>query len=218
MIRSIGFAGVNHLLPQPRLPWAGALVGVAGLGAAHLLMPPGASAHHLLEITGLAATPLNGLFSGLAHPILGPDHLLFLMALSLVGLRQRGLWMVGLLAVGLLGSAIGLALPGLPGAEVLVALSLVVLALVLRGVLPRVLLLPAFALHGYVLSASVLGWGAFPITTYLLGLLVSQSLLLVAALTVLRRATAGLRQRWLALISASLIGFGAVTAFSALTA
>lgn len=218
MTSSNGSAGPVSRASQAGLPLAGGLLGLAGLAVAHLLLPPGASAHHLLEITGLAPTPLNGFLSGLAHPFLGPDHLLFLLALSLVGLRQRGLWMVGLLAVGLLGSALGLVLPGLPGAEVLVALSLVVMALVLQGVLPRAILLPAFALHGYVLSATVLSWSAFPVTTYLLGLLVSQSLLLLVALTGLRRAAAGLRRPWPALISAYLIGFGAVTAFTALTA
>lgn len=200
-----------------RLPTA-AVLGSGALLLASLLLPPAASAHHLLEITGLAPTPLNGLLSGLAHPLIGPDHLFFLLALSLVGLRQRGRWMIGLLAVGLLGSALGLVLPGLPGAEVMVALSLVVLALVLRGHLPRLLLLPAFALHGYVLSASVLAWSPFPVATYMLGLLVSQSLLLLLALTVLRRVAAGLERPWPNLIAAALIGFGAITAFNALAA
>jgi urease accessory protein len=200
-----------------RLPLAAGL-GCGSLVLVQLLLAPGASAHHLLEITGLAPTPLNGLLSGLAHPLIGPDHLAFLLALSLVGLRQRGSWMIGLLAVGLLGSALGLLLPGLPGAEPLVALSLVLLALVLQGVLPRLLLLPAFALHGYVLSASVLAWSPFPLATYLLGLLVSQSLLLLLSLTVLRRLAAGLSRPWPNLLTAALIGFGVITAFNALAA
>jgi len=39
---------------------------------------------------------------------------------------------------------------------------------------PRWTLLPAFALHGYVLSASVIGWEPTPVAAYLLGLLISQ--------------------------------------------
>jgi hypothetical protein len=124
--------------------------------------------------------------------MLGPDHLLFLLALGLVGLQKRLGWMVGLLATGLAGSSLGLVLPGLPLAEPLVALSLVVVGLVLLGRLPALLLVPAFALHGYVLSASVIGWEPNPIAFYLVGLLISQGLLLATSLTLVRRWGTGL--------------------------
>ncbi len=199
-------------------PALGLLPALAAGALALLALPEAASAHHVLEITGLPPTPVNGLLSGLAHPVLGPDHLLFLLALSLVGLRRRGAWMLGLLAVGLLGSGLGLVLPGLPGSEALVALSLVLLALVLQGRLPSLLLLPAFALHGYVLSSSVLGWSAFPLATYLLGLLLSQGLLLLLALTGLRTLAGELSRPWRRAAACLLIGFGALTAASALLA
>jgi urease accessory protein len=48
-------------------------------------------------------------------------------------------------------------------------------------------LVPAFLLHGYALSGAVLGWEPTPIGFYLVGLLVSQSLLLLVALTAVRR-------------------------------
>jgi urease accessory protein len=98
--------------------------------------------------------------------------------------------MFALLAVGLLGSWAGLVLPGLPGAELLVALSLVLVAVVLLGRAPNGLLLPAFALHGYVLSASVLGWSTMPLATYLVGLAISQGLLLIVSLLLLVRIAA----------------------------
>jgi urease accessory protein len=156
--------------------------------------------------------------SGLLHPVLGPDHLLFLLALSLVGLRQRVSWMLGLLVVGLLGSWAGLVLPGLPGAESMVALSLAVVALVLLDRLPAPWLLPAFALHGYVLSASVLGWSTMPVAGYLLGLAISQGLLLFASLQLLARSAARLApptRRWLAL---ALVGAGSALALAPLLA
>lgn len=162
---------------------AAGLLGLATLAFLATGLP--AEAHHAMEALSLKPTALNGLLSGLLHPVLGPDHLLFLLALSLVGLRHRAGWMLGLLAVGLMGSALGLLLPGLPGAEVLVALSLVLVALVLAERLPRPWLLPAFALHGYVLSAAVIGWTAMPVAAYLLGLLLSQGLLLFASLRLL---------------------------------
>jgi urease accessory protein len=177
-----------------------------------------AAAHHAMELLDLQPTPSNGLVSGLLHPVLGPDHLLFLLALSLVGLRQRATWMFGLLAVGLLGSWAGLALPGLPHAESLVALSLAVVALVLLTRLPKALLLPAFALHGYVLSASVLGWSTTPLAAYLLGLAFSQGLLLFVSLRLLARFATALSlptQRRLAL---ALAGAGSFLALAPLLA
>lgn len=181
-----------------------------------LLLVPAAQAHHLLHLLHLQPSPLGGFLSGVAHPLLGPDHLLFLLALSLVGLRHRAAWMLGLLATGLCGSALGLLLPGLPGAEALVSFSLVVLALVLLGRLPLLALVPAFAVHGYVLSASVLGWTSMPITFYLLGLLLSQGGLLLLSLTVLRKLGARLTAPVQQLLAAALIGCGGAWTWSAL--
>ncbi|MCX5960230.1 MAG: HupE/UreJ family protein [Cyanobacteria bacterium] len=56
------------------------------------LLPEAAHAHHLMHLLHLKPNPFTGLLSGLAHPVLGPDHLLFLLALSLVGLRHRSRW------------------------------------------------------------------------------------------------------------------------------
>lgn len=187
-----------------------------GLLLLPLLVPPAAQAHHLMHLLHLEPTPLTGLLSGLAHPVLGPDHLLFLLALSLVGLRQRASWMLGLLAVGLGGSVLGLVLPGLPLAEALVSFSLVVVALVLLGRLDRRLLLPAFALHGYVLSAAVLGWNPAPIGSYLIGLLLSQGALLLFALGALRHTAARLSTPTLRTLAAVLLGCGAAWTWSAL--
>jgi urease accessory protein len=169
-----------------------------------------AQAHHVVDITGLQPTVVNGLLSGLAHPVIGPDHLLFLLALSLLGLQQRSRWMLLLLAVGLAGSAAGLVLPGLPQAELLVAATLAVVGGVLLGVLPGGLVVPAMALHGYVLSEAVLGWTAMPLLSYLIGLLLSQGLLLLVALQVLRPlaerlTTAGRRWFALGLVGTSLV-------------
>jgi urease accessory protein len=188
------------------------------LGAAALLLLSAApaSAHHLMGFFHLTPSPLSGLVSGLAHPLLGPDHLLFLLALGLVGLQKRLGWVIGLLATGLAGSSLGLALPGLPLAEPLVALSLVVVGLVLLGRLPALLLVPAFALHGYVLSASVIGWEQSPIAFYLLGLLISQGLLLTISLTLVRRWGTGLTPAQLRLTAGILIGVGSSFAWSAL--
>ena len=187
-----------------------------GAAALVLLFAAPASAHHLMGLFHLTPSPFSGLVSGLAHPLFGPDHLLFLLALGLVGLQKRLSWVLGLLATGLAGSCLGLALPGIPLAEPLVALSLVVVGLVLLDRLPALLLVPAFALHGYVLSAAVIGWEQSPIAFYLVGLLVSQGLLLTTSLTLVRRWGTGLSASQLRLTAGILIGVGSSFAWSAL--
>jgi urease accessory protein len=179
-----------------------ALAALPGFLCLALLAQAPAQAHHLIELTGLQPSPVNGLLSGLAHPVIGPDHLLFLLALSLLGLQQRSRWILALLAVGLAGSAVGLVLPGLPLAEVLVAATLALVAGVLLGWLPSLLVVPAMAIHGYVLSDAVLGWSTMPVFSYLAGLLISQGLLLLLALQALRTLAARLNlasRRWFAL-------------------
>ncbi|MFN7678085.1 MAG: HupE/UreJ family protein [Cyanobacteriota bacterium] len=197
-------------------------LGVAAIAAlvlpALVLASLPAQAHHLMDLTGLPPSPLAGLLSGLAHPVLGPDHLLFLCALSLVGLQRRALWMLALLATGLLGSLAGLLRPGLPFAEAAVAFSLVVVGLVWVRQWPKGLLLPAFALHGYVLSDAVLGWNQAPVALYGLGLFLSQGALLVVALTPLRALVERLSPQRRSLLCAGLIGCGVAWTWSALVA
>lgn len=177
-----------------------------------------AQAHHLIDLGAMAPTPLNGLLSGLAHPVIGPDHLLFLLSLTLVALRRPLIWVVTLLGVGLLGSAAGLLWPAAPAADVLVSLSLVVEALVILERLPAALLLPSMALHGYVLSAAVLGWTSMPIVSYLLGLLVSQLVLLLLTQTLIKRAASALQPPLRRLFALALIGLGGAWALAQVVA
>lgn len=193
---------------MPSLPSKGA--GIAAGAAVSLLLFSSVPvlAHHLMDINGLAPTPLNGLLSGLAHPVIGPDHLMFLLALSLVALRRPLGWVMALLAIGLIGSGVGLLWPSLPGAEVLVSLSLVVEALVILDVLAPAVLVPAMAVHGYVLSDSVVGWSSMPLGSYVLGLLISQGLLLLVTQTALRRAATQLHKPLRQALALGLVGCG----------
>jgi urease accessory protein len=156
----------------------------------------------------LSQGPLAGFLSGLGHPLLGPDHLLFLLSVGLVALsRPRG-WVLALLAAGLGGNALGLGLPQFPGVELLVGLSLVATGLVVARKLPAPVLIPLYAFHGAALSSSVIGWETTPIACYLVGLLVSQSLLLLLALTVVRRWRSLASDQALTLVAGLLIGLG----------
>ncbi|WP_216902350.1 HupE/UreJ family protein [Synechococcus sp. CCY 9618] len=185
------------------------------LGGLPLLLAAPASAHHLMDLTGLTPGPLTGVLSGLAHPVLGPDHLLFLLAIGLVGIVHPFRWVLALLGCGLVGNAFGLALPGLSFIEPLVALSVALTGLVLARRLPAAVLMPAFLLHGYALSGAVLGWEPTSIGFYLVGLLISQSLLLAVALTAVRRWRERASSGALSVTAGLLMGIGLAFTWSA---
>ena len=192
-----------------------ALLGLLPLLLLSLLAAP-ASAHHVMAAFGLKEGPMAGFLSGLGHQLLGPDHLLFLLSLGLVGLQQPLRWVMALLAIGVGSTALGLVLPVLPGSELLVAFSLVATGLVVLGRWPRWILLPAIALHGSVLSEPVLGWSVSAQIPYLLGLLISQGTLLIVAVTLVRSWARGLQPANLRLLAGLLMGIGGTFAWTQL--
>ena len=149
-----------------------------------------AQAHHLMD-GHPPATLLQGLLSGLVHPLIEGDHLLFLLGgAALVAVARvpvgRGVQLLGAFAVassiGTAMHAIGVAMPW---AGTGVALSLLVLAVALLrvtlGGLPLlVLAVTGGMLHGYEYGESIAGAPALPALAYATGLLVVQALMLCA--------------------------------------
>jgi len=208
-----GSPPAGRMATQGRVRWSRVLIGgtslaVSALALLAVLWPAPASAHHLMGLFQLNQGPLAGFLSGLGHPLLGPDHLLFLLSVGLVALSRPWGWVLALLAAGLGGNALGLWLPQVPGVELLVGLSLVATGLVVVRKLPAPVLIPLYAFHGAALSSSVIGWETTPITCYLGGLLVSQSLVLLLALTVVRRWRSIASDQALTLVAGLLIGLG----------
>jgi len=121
--------------------------------AALILFAGSASAH-----TGDHAT-VTGFAGGLAHPLLGLDHLLAMIAVGLWAAQQggRALWAVPAAFVGAMVLGGGLAWSGiaLPQAETAIALSVLVLGLLVAtrrqwAATAGMALAAAFALfHGY---------------------------------------------------------------------
>jgi urease accessory protein len=83
--------------------------------------------------------------------------------------------------------------------------------------LPKTILLPAIGVHGFVLSAPVLGWEPTPTAFYFFGLLISQGLLLWISLIIIKNvwiqwgSTEGLK-----IISGILLGIGTSLAWGTL--
>ena len=161
-----------------------------------LLLGSPAFAHHPFGMGDSSQlTGWTGLVSGIGHPLLGPDHLLFLLAISFIGLKRPIAWILPMLAIGLGGSLISQIIPlpdvVAPWAEALVSLSLVAEGLIALSVAPATWLLPLFGLHGFLLGSTIVGAEPTPLLTYFLGLLIGQGVLLAivcsASKTVINR-------------------------------
>lgn len=154
-------------------------------------------AHHAMG----GETPTNlwqGLLSGFAHPVIGLDHLAFVLAAGVLAapLAGRFLLPAAFVGAGLIAALWHLAGFDLPGAELGVALSVIVLgAIVLAGrhltALPLAALFAlAGLLHGYALAESVVGAEPQPIMAYLAGFGLVQYALASAAMVLTRSLAA----------------------------
>lgn len=143
-----------------------------------------ALAHHAMD-GQTPSTFMQGLLSGLGHPVIGLDHLAALVGVGLVSSRfARGLtlpafWVVAMAA----GVGVHLMSADLPYAEALVALSVLAigLAATVRTNLPYGWIAALFttggAVHGYALGESIVVAESTPLAAYLVGLVVVQAVL-----------------------------------------
>ncbi len=162
----------------------------------------------------------QALLSGIGHPLLGPDHLLFMLGIALVGQKRAKKWIFPLLAVGLAGSALVQLqpLPDLlaPWAEALVSLSLAIEGLIILNRLSPKCLLPMFALHGYLLGSTIVGAEPTPLIGYFSGLLLSQMALLLLVAAVSQRSINWLGTNGRLLTAGVWIGIGSAFSWVAL--
>ncbi|MGC6483414.1 MAG: HupE/UreJ family protein [Synechococcus sp.] len=194
------------------------------MSAALLLLCAGASpalAHHPFEgVAAVDLSPWQGLISGIGHPLLGLDHLLFLVAIMFLGLRRPGRWVLLLLATGLGGSLLTQVYP-LPEfatsvAEAAVSLSLALEGLIALGLVPASLLYPLAALHGYLLGGMIVGAEPTPLLAYGLGLFLAQGSVLLVATCLSRRVGLLLGDQGRRMVALLWIGLGTALAWSAI--
>ena len=169
----------------------GAILGVGTL----LFTATQALSHH--PMGGAApATFMQGLLSGLGHPVIGFDHLAFILAVGFVTATTKlplavPLSFVAASALGVLVCTAGWALPFV---ESLVALSVLLAGVLLlwggaTGGVTVALPLALFGLfHGYAFGEAVLGAEATPVIAYLAGLAIVQSLMIYGLVFALRAA------------------------------
>ena len=68
-----------------------------------LLIASPAWSHHPFGM-GESRSAWQGLLSGLGHPLLGPDHLLFLIAIAFIGLKRPMAWVIRFWPSGLVAA------------------------------------------------------------------------------------------------------------------
>jgi len=186
------------------------------LAVSALLISVGpAAAHHVMG-GGVPSTFSQGLLSGLGHPVIGPDHLAFLIAVG-VAVGIGGLNLV-LPVLFVAASAIGVVLHvngvTVPGAELIVAASVVIVGvLIARGrELPFAAWVALFGLaglaHGYAYGESIFGAEPSPLGAYLLGLVMIQSAIVLGVAFLWRGSGATVSALAPRLAGAVVIGVG----------
>lgn len=190
---------------------------VAALAVGLVSLP--AFAHHPMG-GSTPATLMEGVLSGIGHPMLGLDHLAFILAAGLLAApRARGLVLpLAFVAGSFAGSLAHLAGIGLPGGEYLIAGSVIVMGALLASArriedAPFAALIGlAGLLHGHALAESIFGAEATPLVAYLSGLAVTEYAIaaaVVLAWRLLAPVLGGL-PRFSRFAGAGLAGLGAV--------
>ena len=156
-----------------------------------------AFAHHPMGGT-TPVTFLQGLLSGLGHPVIGIDHLAAIVGAGLLAaLARRGVApLLAFSAALIAGVGVHLAGADIPVSELLVGLSTIaigVLVLMRQSIGPATsacLFAVVGLLHGYALGESIAGAEPAPLVAYLAGLLIIQTAIAFAAYALLVRLPA----------------------------
>jgi urease accessory protein len=156
-----------------------------------------ALAHHVMG--GQTPTSfIQGLLSGLGHPVIGPDHLAAVIAVGcLAAAHPRGaLLIIGYVAAMMIGAAAHIGEATVAGAEIFVALSVIALGLLLLRDRPLrldvAIALFAFTglVNGYALGESIAGAEPAPLYGYFVGLALIQSAIALAVMGMVPMLTA----------------------------
>jgi urease accessory protein len=169
-------------------------IGAVLAAGAGLLPAAPAAAHHVMD-GQLPSSFVEGLLSGFGHPIIGLDHLAFVVAVGLAAavLPRRFLMPLAFVAATVLGVALHLASLDLPMAEALIALSVALAGLLLvsgKDIVPPVwlaLFAVAGLLHGYAYGESIVGAEPAPLYAYLLGFCIVQYAIAAGAMLLVER-------------------------------
>ncbi len=165
---------------------------VIAVALAGTLSAGGAFAHHPMG-GKMPSTMGEGLLSGIGHPILGLDHLAFVIAVGVaaIALGSRFLLPLAFIVATLFGTGLHVMAVDLPAVELAISLSvLAVGALLMFSVsAPLTVIAVLFAVaglfHGHAYGEAIFGAEATPMVAYLAGFGLTQYAIAVVAGTVI---------------------------------
>ena len=157
------------------------------------LLPNSTFAHHVVD-GQLPSTFSEGLMSGLAHPVIGPDHLLFILVLGLFSvLLNKTIGIYSFVGGTVAGTVYHLMSYDIPSYETIVAATLIALAVFmyvskLHKVAPVAVFFGlAGVFHGYAYGESIIGANPMPLVSYLSGFAVIQIIVCLAAFYIFKK-------------------------------
>jgi urease accessory protein len=148
--------------------------------AAVLAIQP-ALAHHPMG-GRIPSNVFEGFVSGVAHPLIGPDHFAFVVSVGLLAAtRKQGVVIpIAFVLAAMLGTGMHLANLNVPGIELLISGSIVIFGILLAlknslntGMVAGLSVL-AGLFHGYVYGEAIFGAQMTPLLSYLAGFTVIQ--------------------------------------------
>lgn len=159
-----------------------------------LAVPFSANAHHAMD-SALPGNLLQGFVSGLAHPVIGLDHLLFVIAVGAACyyFGRRAATVAVFVGSAVAGTGFHVYGATLHFPEVWVALSLIAIGFLffaggalLKGPAALVFFGLAGLAHGYAYGESIVGAEATPLLAYLAGFTLVQLAVIAAAFAAAR--------------------------------
>ncbi|MEL7316831.1 MAG: HupE/UreJ family protein [Cyanobacteria bacterium J06559_3] len=145
------------------------------------------------------SNPMQGLLSGMGHPVIGLDHLVFVITAGLLAaVMGRGLSIpIAFVLASLAGTGIHLMVLDLPAPEFFISASVLVFGMLLAlkqqphtGVVVGLGAL-AGLFHGYAYGEAIVGAEMAPTIAYLVGFAFIQALVAIGAYTIARRLGVG---------------------------
>ena len=121
---------------------------------------------------------LNGILSGIAHPIIGFDHLAFILTFGIIAsyFKNKVILPLYFITFSLIGTILSVNFLVVPFSELIISLSIIVAGLTslyqkkINIYFPIILALGGGFFHGYAFGQSVVGIEASPLIAYLIGI------------------------------------------------
>jgi urease accessory protein len=166
--KASGFVRFNPVFQQVKIP--------AVLTSGLLLTATPALAHHAMG-GKMPSNLFQGFLSGVAHPLIGPDHFAFIVAVGLLAaIKRQGILIpIAFILAAMLGTGAHLAKLSVPGIELFVSGSILLFGILLvmkqSPNTPLVAGLSAIAglFHGYAYGEAIFGAEMTPLLSYLAG-------------------------------------------------